>query len=272
MSPCMISGLEKRTCGVWDLDNTLYPDCRPDGSRISLRFVESFLHTANVLLPDLGDDLVVDRMTRSFLLCGMSCGGFSDIAPDYGYAPKELMEALHSTTGRRWFEIVTRDYPDHFSNCPDTISLFSLLSDQMRHGCLTHSCSENWAAPVLKRLGYARFFETVMGPTHYDFESKQLSTRPLKIALEKLGAEPHEAFFVEDSLRNLEKAKDLSSRLLTVLVHHGHPPDVLPPYVDLAIENPKVLLAALLEAHQSHRPGLWIPSPTPPVSFAPVPL
>ncbi|HRC26780.1 MAG TPA: HAD hydrolase-like protein [Alphaproteobacteria bacterium] len=266
----MLSALGHRICGVWDLDNTLYKDARADGTRISDHFIESFIVTAQALLPGLGEEEIVRRMNDSYRRCGMSSGGFADLAAHHGHTPAILREALHSRTSRRWFQVVTDLYPDHFQPCPETVSAFERLSGWMRHGCLSHSCTEHWVGPVMEALGLKGFFNEVMGAGAYGFHSKQLSTIPLETMLERLEAEPQESFFVEDSLVNLEKAKDLDSRIFNILIHHGAPPDPLPSYLDWAVENHLVAVRALEEAHRTYRPKVWIPvGPVPALTLSP---
>jgi phosphoglycolate phosphatase-like HAD superfamily hydrolase len=254
----MLSDLGQRICGVWDLDNTLYKDARADGTRISDYFIESFIVTAQALMPGLSEEAIVHRMNESYRRCGMSSGGFADLAADHGHTPDVLREALHSRTSRRWFRTVTGLYPDHFQPCPETVGLFERLSDRMRHGCLSHSCTEHWVGPVIEALGLKGFFREVMGAGAYGFHSKQLSTIPLETMLECLEAEPREGFFAEDSLANLERAKDLDPRIFNIMVHHGAPPNPLPSYVDLALDNHVVVLRALEEAHRTYKPKVWV--------------
>lgn len=253
--------LSERTCGIWDLDNTLIPDLHPDGFSFSAYFPKAFQDVAQALFPTLDDENITHHMDSGFFHFGTSFLGFQAIAEEYGYDLNTLYEALHENANRLWLERITQNHPDGIRPCPRTVSLFDSLSSHVRHGCLTHSSPEHWARPVLTQLGIIQFFSQILGLPDYGFMPKPLSTRGLETILGEMVAEPHEAFFAEDSLRNLEKAKDLSPHLLTVLVHYGRPPDRLPAYVDLAVENPVALLSALNEAHLSAKPKkIWTPA------------
>lgn len=264
--------LQNRFACVFDLDNTLYADRDEAGHDISTHFVESFVRTAQALLPGLTEHVILEYMSRSYVHCGMSSVGFSDIAADHGHDPHSLCNALHSGTSRLWFETVTRDYPERLRPCAETVALFSsLVQKGVRNGCLSHSCKESWAEPVLDRLGLRGFFDVVMGAACSNFMSKQLSTVPIGTILHRLGSGPEEAIFFEDSLKNLEKAKDLDSRLLTVHIHRGHMLTRVPSFVDLSVVSHLEALRALEEAHRSRRPRYVPVAPLAPV-FAPAGL
>lgn len=250
----MTFDLSKRNCGIWDLDNTLYPDTHPDGFCFADHYLRAFADMARATFPTLSDEDILHYREIGYTHLGASFLGFDEVARDHGYDFEAIHDALHEQVNLLWFERIIQSHPDRIRPCPDTVSLFESLSSHLRHGCLTHSSIKNWGRPVLERLDIVQFFGPILGMPDYDFMSKHLSTRGLEKILDLMDADPPEAFFVEDTIRNLEKVKDLDSRLLTVLVHHGRPPDRLPSCVDIAVESPKILLSALHKAHMSAKP------------------
>src|SRR5690606_11174262 len=101
--------------------------------------------------------------------------------------------------------------------------LFEDTRDYIRHGVLTQSCVTGWASPFLTMLGRLDYFDPAcrLGFVECDFETKAHSTKPLQKAISLMNASPEQVVFIEDTLANIERAKELDPRILTVHIHHG---------------------------------------------------
>ncbi|MGQ0532647.1 MAG: pyrimidine 5'-nucleotidase [Caulobacteraceae bacterium] len=94
------------------------------------------------------------------------------------------------------------------------------------------------AERVLESLGLTGLFDTV-----FDIEAAHLAPKPqpesYRRLIETCGIDPREAFFIEDTLRNLEPAHAMG--FTTALVGQIHP-DPRPAYVDYYAPELKTLL------------------------------
>jgi putative hydrolase of the HAD superfamily len=97
------------------------------------------------------------------------------------------------------------------------------------------------AERTLERLGLSRVIDAV-----FDLEDASFAPKPQLIAYERLneicGIDPRAAFFVEDTMRNLEPAHELG--FTTALVGAVHP-EPRPAYVHHWARDVKTLLRAL---------------------------
>jgi len=112
-----------------------------------------------------------------------------------------------------------------------------------KHVILTLATSE-WAHRVLAHTKLAEFFqpELIFGAEHYDFEDKATSPRGILMALDKIGGNPNEIMFVEDTLPNLKPAKEHAGVFITYL-HHDRPMnDNEMDFVDLKVQDTPELL------------------------------
>lgn len=224
------------------------------------------VEAVGTMLPDL-DPVEVARMGKeSYFKCGDGLKVFVDIAAARGHDAREFRSELHALYHRIGHERTLEQHAGIFAPCADTNRLFSTLRPHIQHGLLTLSCVDNWARPLLMRQERLHYFEgnALIGYAEAGFVSKADSTRPLKMTMDLLGAKPQETVFLEDSLPNLKKAKELDERICTVHVCYGRPQACLPDYVDIQVERPYVLMT---QAAALHSPASLYTAPGPTLTF-----
>jgi len=208
--------------------------------------------------PDLDPIEAKARGKESYLVHKDGLKAFVDMAVKDGWNEREFRAQLHILYHQIGYKRVMEQYVGVFAPCEETHLAFQSLQGHVRHGILTLSCVDNWAAPLLKKQNLFHFFEpdALIGFADFDFQNKADSTRPLELALERLKARAEESVFIEDTLSNLERAKQLNKRLLTAYVSHGKPLADLPDFVDVQVPKPLRLLqdAALARTMGLPRP------------------
>ena len=127
------------------------------------------------------------------------------------------------------------------------------LRGHVEHGILTQSCLANWAQPGLVRQRRLDYFGVFVGFAEGGFVTKSRSTRPLETVMKLMNARPEETVFIEDSLCNLKKAKELDDRILTVHICHDQQCEI-PDYVDIQVA--KLPLYLKQHADLYHTPEL----------------
>jgi phosphoglycolate phosphatase-like HAD superfamily hydrolase len=188
-----------------------------------------------------------------YYACGDGSRGFYERAIKAGHELSKFQLDLHHEFHRVAFKNATEQHPNWIRPCDQTIQTMGDLQKLgVRHSVLTQSCPIHWTNPALTRLGIAHFFETIIGHAETGFELKGLSHKPIEIGIEKAGIHPSQANFVEDSPKNLLKAKERFPDLYTVLIHHGNAMDKLPDYIDAQFPNYLEYKKALRQAHMSN--------------------
>ncbi len=165
---------------------------------------------------------------------------FLPLAADHGYDEAEFRAQVHIDYHRVGCEWALEQCPYLFEPCESTNAGFDALQGKVRHAILTQSCVDNWARPILQHMNRLQFFEQdkLIGFAECGFVTKADSTAPLEMAIKLMNADPRRVAFIEDSLLNLKKAKELSPDILTVYCHHKKPLADVPSYVDMMV--PKV--------------------------------
>lgn len=197
-----------------------------------------------LLLPDLDPTDVRFMGTESYKKYGDGLKMYVDIAASRGFDAKEFRAELHALYHRIGHQRTLEQHSAIFDPCNDTNRAFDSLRPYTRHGILTLGCVENWTRPLLSRQNRLQYFEpqALIGFTETGFVSKTDSIRPLQMVMELLGARPEESVFLEDSLPNLKKAKELDEEICTVYVCHGTPLETLPDFVDIQVSKPHHLM------------------------------
>jgi putative hydrolase of the HAD superfamily len=126
--------------------------------------------------------------------------------------------------------------------------LFSALA--LDHVLVTHS-HRVWAQRVLNHIGLSAWFDgdCIFGLEDYDYRHKHECRSSFEKALEKLSCTPAAAIMVEDTLKNLRIPRDMG--MLTVFIHHGRPPQVLPDFVDFSCAGTADFLKILADAQRT---------------------
>lgn len=193
--------------------------------------------------PDLSREDIRLIGLKSYQETGDGLIGFVNAAIQYGVIKPEradlFREGLFRGFHKQKFEIVQERGYDLLIPQPRTIQLMKDISAHFTHGILTQGCFPNWVKPVLESRGMLSFFEIHACLDFHDvgYETKKLSTKPLQIALDALGARPEETIFIEDSIDNLVMAKALDPRILCVLISDEPLKPQHEPYVDIQMPS-----------------------------------
>jgi FMN phosphatase YigB (HAD superfamily) len=187
---------------------------------------------------------------QSYAKHGDSIGEFLEWARAKGLDPEDVRMGLFRGYHSRLKNHLERHHPHVMARDEGLVAAFEAAAAHIQHGIATHSCIDNWARPFLDKAGLLKFFNqgALVGLDHVDFVTKSTSARMVQECLSRLGADPKESGFVEDSLTNLGRAKDIDPHLVTIYVHQGKPLESLPPYVDHQTENNRTLMRELVAA------------------------
>lgn len=175
--------------------------------------------------------------------------GFYEIAQQQGHKLEEFRLKLHQEYHRVAFEQMSATHPEWITACHETQSYMQQLNGHVRHAILTQGCLDNWARPNLARIGILQHFEIMLGLAETQFHLKADSTRPIEMALDAMKAQAHECVFIEDTLKNLAKAKERFPDLCTVYICDDNPLETLPAYVDIQVDNYRRLQQAVTRIH-----------------------
>lgn len=176
--------------------------------------------------------------------------GFYELAVRQGHTLEDFRLKLHHEYHRVAYQRMKKEYPDWIRPCAETREYMQQLSGHIRHAILTQGCPENWAKPNLAHIGILQHFEVFLGSQDTDFLLKSESTRPIELALEAMNAKPYESVFIEDTLKNLAKAKERFPDLCTVYICDDKPLETLPDYVDIQVDTFKRLKQAVMRLHK----------------------
>ena len=86
---------------------------------------------------------------------------------------------------------------------------FKTVSAHVDNLILSNASAEHWIMPILRFREQDKFIKkgNVLGIDDFGFEPKGMSDKGITVALNKLGYQPSEVLFVEDTLKNLKVAK-----------------------------------------------------------------
>lgn len=187
------------------------------------------------LLPDLAREEAEVMAKTSFGLTGNGQGLFVQYAEKCGLDIARFKRDFHLKMHEEAARIASSDHAHVFAPNEAINAHFESLRGQVRHGLLTQGCLKHWATPFLTAMNRLQYFEegARFGYAEMGYLTKAESTRPLAVAIEAMKADFDEVVFIEDSLPNLEKAKELDSRIFTALTCHAEPIEDLPDYIDL---------------------------------------
>jgi FMN phosphatase YigB (HAD superfamily) len=242
----------QRTHWIHDFDGVHYDTHLFDDvyGNIYQFYGQAKLITFRKMMPGLewSDEKIIAEGKKSFLKHKDGLKVYVDFALASGMTsnPVEYYEDFHRQFHKHAFDLAFRPnsgiiiQPD-----PGMLSLMGAIAPVIRHGLVTMSCLQTWAAPFLEKMDMLRFFDSnaLIGAKEADFLNKKNSTRPLQIGMEKLGARPEQTVFIEDTIENLVMAKKLDNRILTIWIPNEPFDGPLPESVDIRVPRLKAFLA-----------------------------
>lgn len=161
-------------------------------------------------------------------------------------AKKIMFREYHSTL----FNDFKATCPELLDVCHDTVAALRKLPTHIHQGILTHASAGHWVIPFLKASQNGQFFplENIVDYEDFDFKPKGFGPEGISLAFNKMGVHPSHTIFVEDSVKNLQVAKQAYPSLTTVLKSNA--PDSLQDGVDFVIRNPLDLYQKLSVANE----------------------
>lgn len=231
---------------IWDIDGVKYSYKASPHVNFYALCDNAVLEAAKPLLPSLSDAHILFLAQESYRLYRDCYGAFMPFAAQSGLPAESFRRHLFQDYHTILFTKLATDYPDYFDHARHVIPLFQ-QSPHIKHGALSHSSIEHWGAKVLDAIGVLPYFEknAMLGMDDYDFVRKSDSVEPLHMILKRLDASADQACFVEDSVKNLERAKDLDG-LHTIYIHYGYPLESLPSYIDAQFHDPADFMTHLI--------------------------
>lgn len=236
---------------IWDIDGVKYNYRASPHVNFYQLCDDAVLKAAKPLLPSLTDQQILFLAQESYRLYRDCYGAFMPFATQSGLPAESFRKHLFQDYHTILFSTLAKDHPGYFDHARHVIPLFH-NAPHIKHGALSHSSIEQWGIKVLDAIGVLPYFDknALLGMDQYDFMRKSDTVEPLLQILKLLQAQPGEACFVEDSLKNLERAKDIPG-LSTIYIHYGYPLDELPPYVDAQFHDPAAFMTALIKQTKS---------------------
>ncbi len=267
MKPCFTIASSKdarltldaqRTVLIHDLDGVHH---RYDGLRDLYDFYAQIKYqTLSPHFPEMSAEEIKRHGLDSYKQTGDGLLLFHDLAIARGMSKTEaamFRERIFRDFHQAGRQALEAQAPNIFKSCSLTLRLFEDVAPFVRHGLLTQSCGENWGQPILQAQGKLRFFEAgaLIDFAACDFVTKAMSVEPLRHIMRLMNARPEQCVFLEDSLANLERAKQLSPEIMTVYICHDLPLAELPSYVDMQARGLNEILYKLRKEHLEQTPS-----------------
>lgn len=250
-----------RTVFIHDWDGVHHTYGQPHGEIKNIYdfYADTKVMVVKELLPQLSPDDIRQIGLKSYKETGDGLLLFTNKALDLGVISHDEAHDFRKNLFHEWHRIGTMRLhiraPEIFMPDHQTNGAFERLYGRVRHGLLTQSCLRYWSGPQLDAQDKRRFFDpdALMDFVDIRFVPKAQSYAPLAKLMSKMGARPEHTVFIEDSLANLERAKELDPRILTVYVCGDLPLDHVPGYVDIQVRHVADLLNMAADLHKQPR-------------------
>jgi len=239
--------MKNKTNIIWDIGNVLFPYSRLTEEYYSLCH-DAHVEIASEIFPVLSMEetqYLVDECYKTFHDC---YGAFVPVIIHYGLDLEETRLRMFKKHYAVLYELLMKHCSDIFGDTTDLVEAFRGSCGHVKHGILSQCCMETFGIPVLDKLGILPFFEpnAILGLDQVGFVKKAESSKPLRVVLELMGADPENTCFVEDTLSNLESASKIKG-LRCIYINHGKPLDTLPSFVSEQFREPTDFLRSLKE-------------------------
>lgn len=239
-----------RTVFIHDFDGVHYPNAAIPHLHDLLGHAKA--EVAVRMMPSLAYEDALELGLTSYAQTGNGMSLLERHAKTLGLDADLFQREFHFDLHKSLYASVMKSHASVFSPIAAINAHLENLRGKIRHGLVTQSCLVHWARPHLTALGRLDYFEknAIFGFAESGFLTKAESTKPLAIAIEALNAKPDEVVFIEDSLANLKRAKELDEKILTVYTCHDHPLEAVPDYVDLQTSSLETLFSQVWQLQQ----------------------
>lgn len=203
------------------------------------------------LLPSLDAASATKIHHDSYFAHGMAHFGFLEIAATHDFKPREFTSAYYRDYHQHVYTRAQTECPGWMNAAASLPQLFARLHGTVQHGLLTQSTLNEWAAPLLRDYKLIEYFNPacLLGFEECDHTLKSVSTKPLELAMTRMNAQPWQTVFIEDSSRNLAKAKELHPDILTVFICGKRPLDALPAHIDIQVDTLERFIQSAIRLH-----------------------
>ncbi|MEK7800821.1 MAG: hypothetical protein AAB276_00020 [Pseudomonadota bacterium] len=176
-------------------------------------------------------------------------------AKENGIAPEDFRDRFFKLFHQNMHERLQQTAPKVFTYQTDLVSAFAKTSDNVKKGIATHGCADNWVRPLLKTMGISEFIDpdAIFSLNDSGFVTKSTDPLLVRMCFNAMSTAISRGGFVEDTMKNLETAKEHHPKLTTILITQGASVKHLPNYVDFQFKNLAEMNLAIHAAHKAPR-------------------
>lgn len=201
---------------IWDLDNTLYRITPEFADRLDLAMAEALVKDLGVKMSIADCKALVKESYKIYR------DGGEIFYRDYGISPKDLFEHYFNRK------------PVHL------IEPYEGLAEKLKKipfEQFVFTASNRFASgKILKQIGlYEMFKDRFYSVEDFGVYKKNESSEVYRLYCEKIGYNPHDCIFVDDSYSNLEFAKETG--MLTVRIYYNDNSAKDKTYIDAAYKG-----------------------------------
>ncbi len=235
--------LQKLEAILWDFDGVFYKAT----SDLFPLFDKANSIAASNAIPSLSFEEAHKITYPAFRKYKDNVRGFLHLAENDNLDKDQLRSNIFTKMYEYLFEKTINDFPALFSPNKEVIKNLDTLSNKVKHCIISQSCAEHWVIPALKKLKVYDFLnkEHIFGLNHFKWEGKSENPTAILLGMKTLGSTPDTTAFVEDSLENLQMAKDSCKNITTVWIsEETEKPDC----VDIVIKSQAEFLDLVIKA------------------------
>lgn len=209
---------------IWDLDNTLYRITPEFADRLDLVMAEALVMDLGIQMPVEECKALVKQSYRDYR------DGGEVFYQNYNVSPKELSECYHN---RKPVEMI-----EPYEGLAEKLA--KIPFEQYIFTTSTRSASER----ILKHIGlYELFKDRFYSVEDFGVYKKNESADVYRKVCKKIGLDPADCIFVDDSYSNLEFAKETG--MTTVRIYYQNNSAKDKPYIDAAFKGVEQCAEAL---------------------------
>lgn len=215
---------------VWDLDNTLYRETPEFHDLLDRITAEAAIEDLNLNMDFETAKALVTESYRTYR------DGGAIFVEQYGLSEKDMFDAYHKRKEDNLYPIKPYE------------GLLEALKKLPYSQYILSTSSYNACVAILKHIGLFDFFEgNFYSVEQFDCFKKNESPDVYLKFCAKIGVNPENCIFVDDSYSNLEFAK--KAGMITIRLCHGKENKKGAEYIDYAVDDIKSCLNLLAKMH-----------------------
>jgi len=257
----MMKNLSKVKGIFWDFDGVFYEyDTVPNYGFYELCDKANAMAAYKIIV-GLDYDTALNLAAESYKKYNDPITGFVPLAKEYGVSEKFLKDNIFYIYHSTLFDLTVQEHP-HLLKVPEsTLEKFEKLGDKVTNVILSHSAVDDWLKPAITNMKLDKFFkeENIIGLENFEFKSKSESPAGITMAVEKLGMHTSEIVFIEDTLKNIQVAKQAYPDLITVFKTNK---TEKPEGVDILVKSQNEFLDMVINSKMERKPKPISPRPS----------